>query len=460
MGEWVLNKLMSLNNKKHMLIGASLLRIALGCVILYNYTLLYHQRYFLWGSNGVTGSEPSLFSLYNFSPSTLYFDVIYHVGMIVSIAFLVGYKGRVTSILNFIFVWSLMQQNSLILDGGDNLSRIILLYLLFAKTTAYFSVDSYLKNKRKGIEKETIERPIGHFSLRNLVHNLAILACLTQVCMMYLSSGLHKASGELWTSGTAIYYILQVDEFSHPFFRNIIHSSELFIVLGTYMTIIVLISFPFLLFNRYTRYLAMLGVISMHSGIAVVMGLLSFSFIMIANQLLFLTDKEYKSLSSFVKHKYTNVSARIKKGRTPSPVSELSLSIRPIVVLYDGWCPFCTKSIKKFQQLDWFNRLEFLSFRDEKVVGFYALDREAVEQRIHSYQRSTGKMEDGIYSINRMCKNIPLLWVSVPFLSLSSRVGLGQKVYDWIASRRTIFPTGGCDEDRCKIPIKKGSGAS
>ncbi|MEW9502417.1 DCC1-like thiol-disulfide oxidoreductase family protein [Jeotgalibacillus marinus] len=457
----MINKLVSLNNKKHMLIGASLIRITLGFIILYNYIIHYHQRSFLWGPNGITGfSETSLenitlFSLYNFSTSSLYFDLIYHLGMIVALSFLVGYKGKVTSILNFIFVWSIMARNSLILDGGDNISRIILFYLLFAKTTAYFSVDSYLKNKRKG-SKETTEISVNHFSLRNLVHNLAILACLTQVSIMYLSSGFHKASGEMWQNGTAIYYILQVDEFSHPFFREILHSSDLFLVLATLMTVIIQLAFPFLLFNRYTRYLAMFGVISMHSGIAVVMGLISFSFLMIANQLLFLSDKEYKSLSSYVKQKYISTSTRlnVRKVRNTLPVSARS-SLRPIVVLYDGWCPFCMKSIKRFQRLDWFNRMEFLSFRDKKVLEHYQLDIELLEKRMHSLQRSTQKIEDGIDSINRICKNTPLLWVVVPCLSISSTLGVGAKVYDWIASRRTIFPTGGCDESSCEIPVKK-----
>ncbi len=42
-----------------------------------------------------------------------------------------------------------------------------------------------------------------------------------------------------------------------------------------------------------------------------------------------------------------------------------------------------------------------------------------------------------------------------PLLSLSSKIGMGQKVYDWIANGRTIFPTGSCNEKTCEIPIKK-----
>lgn len=305
-------KMISLNQKKHMLIGASLIRIAFALIILYNYTINYFQRYFLWGADGVIGfSKMSIndnlvagFSLYNFGTSNLYFDVIYHLGIIITLAFLFGYKAKVTSILNFIFVWSLMARNHLILDGGDNISRILLVYLIFVNTTAYFSIDAYLKDKYGKIETEVAST---NFSLRNLVHNLAVLACLVQVSIVYITSGLHKIMGELWQSGTALYYILQVEEFSHPFFRDLILSSDVAIVFGSYMAVFVQLTFPFLLFNRYTKYIGMAGIISMHLGIAVVMGLFSFSFIMIANQLLFLSDKEYTALHSFINRKHARI---------------------------------------------------------------------------------------------------------------------------------------------------------
>ncbi|HDR7695601.1 HTTM domain-containing protein [Bacillus sp. CH_48] len=317
----MINKLILLNQKKHMLIGASLIRIAFGFIILYNYTIHYSQRYFLWGSNGLMSMgnlSPeerffNNFSLYSLSTSNLYFNIIYHLGILIAILFLFGYKGKIISFLNFIFIWSLMTQNNIILDGGDNISRILLFYLLFANTTQYFSLDSYLKNK-KNINPSTTTNT-ENISLRNLLHNLSILACLVQVSILYLTSGLHKAMGELWQNGTALYYVLQVDEFSHPFFKNLIHSSDLMLVTGSYITVIVQLAFPFLLFNKKTKYIGMMGIIGMHLGIAIVMGLFSFSFIMISNQLLFLTDKEYKSIFTYLKQKYNKALTIIQKRK-------------------------------------------------------------------------------------------------------------------------------------------------
>lgn len=453
----MIHKLFELNQKKHMLIGASLIRIAFGFIIVYNYAIHYAQRSFLWGQDGVLGSSQnslSNFSLYNLSASPLYFEVIYHIGLLAALAFLFGYKGKLSSILNFIFTWSLLMRNSIISDGGDNIIRILLLYLILTSNTAYFSVDAYVKRKRTAPERN--DSP--SFSLRNCIHNLAILACLVQVSMLYLTSGSHKAMGELWQNGTALYYILQVEEYTHPFFRDLLLSSDFLMVVGAYITIFAQLAFPFLLFNRYTKYIGMFGVIAMHAGIAVVMGLFSFSFIMIANQLLFLTDKEYSSLFSFAKQKKSKL-AEVMKKRKSMPVLDTQNAadtLRPIIVFYDGWCGFCINSIGKFKRLDTFRRIEFLSFRDEAVIRQYRLDPLSVEKRMHSMRTADSRMERGIHSINRICKNIPILWAAVPFISLIASIGMGQPLYDFIASRRTIFPTGGCDtENGCQIPQQK-----
>lgn len=453
----MVNKLIILNQKKHMLIGSSLIRIAFGFIILYNYAIHYSQRYFLWGPNGLmghTGSEQGLFSnlsLYSISSSHSYFNIMYHIGILVALLFLFGYKGKATSILNFIFVWSLMTQNNLILDGGDNISRILLFYLLFAKTTEYFSIDAYLKRKKGSEDISTYNS--NNLSLRNLIHNLAILACLTQVGILYLTSGLHKAMGALWQNGTALYYVLQVDEFSHPFFRDLIISSDFLLVVGAYVTVVVQLAFPFLLFNNKTKYLGMMGIIGMHLGIGIVMGLFTFSFIMISNQLLFLQDKEYRSIFHYLKQKQIKLSKVLSSKKTPQSADTVSV-IKPIVVLYDGWCPFCIQSITKFKKLDWLDRIDFVSFRNDHIAANYNLEISQLEKRMHSIVININKVESGIYSINRICKNLPLLWILVPLLKISTSIGLGQKLYDWIANRRTIFPTGACNDQTCEIPTR------
>ncbi|MYL69865.1 HTTM domain-containing protein [Halobacillus litoralis] len=305
-----------LTNKKYMLIGTSILRISFGLLILYMYLIHYAQRRFLWGPNGMQSHENLLdqmtltsnFSLYQVSNSAVYFEIIFHLGILFALLFTVGFMNRTVSILNFIFLWSLQHANVLILDGGDNIMRIVLLYLIFAHTASYFSIDSKLKAGKSSKPKP----------LSNALHNLAVLASILQLCLMYLSSGLHKVMGEMWTNGTALYYILQVGEYTHPLFQSIISSSDIILMIGAYSAIIIQLSFPFLLLNRYTKYLAMFNIVALHVGIAVVMGLFTFSAAMITMQFLMLSDREYEKVFAYVGRTATKVRAKFQGGKVKS----------------------------------------------------------------------------------------------------------------------------------------------
>ncbi|GAA0437622.1 HTTM domain-containing protein [Agaribacter marinus] len=303
-----------LSTQKHMLMGTSLIRIAFGLLILYFYFIHYGQRRFLWGPNGMQDHETltkqlfttNNFSIYQLNDSLLYFEIIFHIGVVIAFFFTIGFMGRLTAILNFIFIWSLQHANVLILDGGDNVMRIILFYLLFANTTAFFSVDGYRRKQK--VSSITLSP-----SLFNAFHNLAVLASIIQVSFMYLTSGMHKIMGEVWQNGTALYYILQVDEYTHPFFKELIISSDFLLLIGAYGAIFAQITYPFLLFNRYTRYIAIFNIIAMHIGIAIVMGLFTFSATMISIQLVLLKNEEYERAYTAVKRLLSKL--RLRKGK-------------------------------------------------------------------------------------------------------------------------------------------------
>lgn len=125
-----------------MLIGASMLRVGFGILILYSYTINYAQRHFLWGADGFSNTDFSIefthFSLYQYGNTNLHFEIIFHLGIIAALLFTLGYKTRLISIINFIFLYSLHQQNPIILDGGNNIMSITLIYLFFKNECLFF----------------------------------------------------------------------------------------------------------------------------------------------------------------------------------------------------------------------------------------------------------------------------------------------------------------------------------
>ncbi|MGR5996113.1 hypothetical protein ACT7C9_32000 [Bacillus cereus] len=181
-------------------------RIGFGIIMLFFYCIHYQQRYFLWYAGGALDSgtyTQGMFTIYQFASNPLIFDILFYLGIIVTIVYILGYKGRVTSVLFFVFTYSILQRNGFLQDGGDNLLRVLLIYMLFTQNTAHFSFDS----KHFWRKRQTKER-LHQYRISTLVHNFAVFACIIQICILYFTAGSYQTMGDLWNQGTALYYIM------------------------------------------------------------------------------------------------------------------------------------------------------------------------------------------------------------------------------------------------------------
>ncbi|WP_217585891.1 HTTM domain-containing protein [Lentibacillus saliphilus] len=285
--------------------GASLLRMLFGIIILYNYVINYSIRHFFWFDTGIISDDiynstnHVFLSIYALNDSLLYFEILYHAGIFFALLFTFGFGGKFIHVLNYIFFLSIVSRNPLITDGGDNIMVLCLLYMTFMNTTAYFS---FKFKQRPSMPLLKIPPEI-----KAIFHNFAVLFVIIQICIMYFLSATFQIMGEKWNNGTALYYILQVDTFSKPFWAEILTSNVFLIVLFTYASIVVKLAFPFLLFNRWTKYIVVVMMIGFHLGIALAMGLVTFSAAMIAIEVILFSDDEYdKGYSLIRKNRLVN----------------------------------------------------------------------------------------------------------------------------------------------------------
>lgn len=441
--------------REHMLIGASLVRITVASAILYYLLSNYTDRHLFWGTHGIWPYDDFLrylrqhhaHSLYQLSTDRMYFEWLYHLTILVALAYLVGYRTRITGALLAVLYWSLFIRNPFITNGGDNVLRLDLFYLMFANTGAYFSWDAKRQHRRPDETEPSLLR-----QMLSALHNAAVLAVMIQLAMVYFTAGMYKVMGSMWQDGTAIYYATRVNEFYWPGYSEWIWKYDTVVVLLSYATVLFQVSFPFLLLNRYTKYAAVSFAITMHIGIALFMGLVEFSGVMIGSEMIFLTDRDFRRIGSAIMQG-GNLVQQTWHRCTQWIGQRKWVQNRRVTVFYDGWCPFCRKSVETARKLDWFSLLTFVSFRDPGVIERYGLSPEKVEQRLHS--TADGRhFRDGIDGIIQMSSRLPLLWPLVPLMWIARRIGMGQKAYDFIASRRTVIPAGGCD-DTCPIPVKK-----
>lgn len=298
--------------KERALIGLSITRIFFGIAILYELIINYPARYLLWGAQGLYPyseylaytSKETFYTLFHISSSNLWVDIIFALGILAAIGYIIGYRTRIMGIYLAMLVFSLYYRNPEITHGGDNILRIMLIYFLFARVNAHFSLDAIRKRKREHQPTHRLIRFLDHNetwrSIKAVVHNFAWLACILQLCFLYFSAGAYKIMGEMWQSGTALYYASRVQDFYTPHLTELLWMFEPMIIFMTYFTVIFQVAFPFLLLNRYTKYLAIISACSLHFGIAVFMGLYDFSWIMIGCECMLLLDHEYQRIFQFI----------------------------------------------------------------------------------------------------------------------------------------------------------------
>jgi predicted DCC family thiol-disulfide oxidoreductase YuxK len=401
--------------REHWLVGAALARVMLGTWAIYYYVLHLPVREMLWGPGGIwphdrfLGSQPFL-SVWQLSGSPAFAQAVYFVGIVVALAFTLGYRSRLAGALHWFMIWSLQERNPLITDGGDNIMRIVLLFLILVNTGAYFSLDA-----------RRLRRPLPPTLRQSLaiVHNVGVLLILAQLAMLYMSTGLYKAMGELWQNGTALYYILRVDEFSWPGVAEFVYRNPYLVVLGTYGTVLFEVAFPPALFNRWTRYAMMLIGASFHVSIALFMGLVTFAWSMLSVYPVLVTDEEYRTLQAWYRRRFG------------------------LIVFYDGWCALCARSVRWLQAFDLLALVQFVSFREPGIVELYGLDPDKAARRMQSLTYK-GWLREGMDSVLAVALRSILLWPLVPLLWLG-RLVAGHRLYDALARRRFVVIPIVCD---------------
>jgi hypothetical protein len=213
---------------------------------------------------------------------------------------------RVVSIIIYILTINIDNKVYVILDGGNNLIHLFLLYFILIDPA-----------------KKTTSQKAGFWAkLNNGFTNLAFLMCQLQIVMMYLIAGLSKVGGALWQNGTAIYYTLQVDEYTHPLAKDLVARYAVLTVIGSYLTLLYQVMFPWLVWNRKVRpYLLTVGS-CIHLQISFVMGLFMFGFAIAVSYFSFASEpfaekilRAFDSSLFFIKSLF----GRFKQTKTHKP---------------------------------------------------------------------------------------------------------------------------------------------
>lgn len=132
-------------------------------------------------------------------------------------------------------------------------------------------------------------------------------------------------------------------------------------------------------------------------------------------------------------------------------------TVRPgrAVVLYDGKCPLCRKSVAILRRLDWLGRLGYHDANDVENLpeSSVPLAPERLLQEMHVVTPGGRSVYAGFAAFRWMAGRLPPLWPVWPLLFLPGVPWLGRRVYRWIARRR--YHLAPCHNGECTIPTRR-----
>jgi hypothetical protein len=132
-----------------------------------------------------------------------------------------------------------------------------------------------------GGEELSLDRRAGRASGRPRVTNRLLLRVMQlHLCVVYLVSGIEKASGEQWRNGEAIWRSLTTQRYEAFDFSWLAQAPWLATAAG-WMVLVVEIGYAALIWPRATRRPWIAAVVAMHAGIGIFMGLHVFAAVMI-----------------------------------------------------------------------------------------------------------------------------------------------------------------------------------
>lgn len=294
-----------LTDEKHSAYGLSVTRMILGFIVASQLIVNWPDRHYTWG-DGAQWAEPvrdgrgwpSFLGLFT-QTSGLGFDLVYLATIVFGALMMVGLYARASTFMT-LFLWvSLYVSNPFVGSGGDAILRMVLLYMCLTDSGRHWSLDARIRARRGEV------RRIAPEWMTNLLHNLAMILIIHQVVMVYLGSSFWKVQSSVWKDGTAVYYPLQTDAYSpwHDVLQPL-YANSTFIAGATYTAVFVQMFFPVFLLYRPTRFLALILITGMHLGIGLLMGIMYFSLVMIAVDMILVSDRSWLAALEHVRTRW------------------------------------------------------------------------------------------------------------------------------------------------------------
>lgn len=244
-----------------------------------------------WVDTGeIYRGQPTVWSIYFHVDDPMWLWVIHSSILLVMLLFTLGLWTRVTSVLTWIGSLMYIQRLQVtMLFGLDTMTNLGLFYLMIAPSGAALSLDRWLqvRRERQRLGPKYVPQPPPPMVSATFATRLVQI----NYCIIYFAAGTSKLMGVSWWNATAPnnflfnYSFAPFDVPAYVQFLEWMASHrlvwELFGTFGVVGTLFIELGLPFLVWNRHARWFMVSGSILFHTMIALLMGLVTFSAMML-----------------------------------------------------------------------------------------------------------------------------------------------------------------------------------
>ena len=347
--------------------------------------------------------------------------------LIVWFFFLIGLFTQISCFLTIVACYYFYALNSFQIG---TLSWDILLVTLFLMCVTpypgdYFSVDCLRRADPLAYQRR---RP---FFLQRLLQ--------MQIAFSYFYTGLYKISARgNWLTDNPMYYLMNYPPMGVT--KNFL-LKDFFAIHPQlcYWTGILIIacelSMPFLLFYRKTRNSAIVLGIFFHIVLILTFDVPAIFFFLFPAQLLLFVNPE-------------------KIVRTIERKRERALQSEQNILLYDGNCQFCRRSVAQLRVMDLFNTLKMVDYqtliKENQPLPGGLTEKQAASQ-LHLIEPN-GMVSGGYFVFRRLSWKLPMLYPLIPIFYFPASGVIGPLVYRWVAKNRYLFHFNKtCRDNRCFV---------
>ena len=212
-------------------------------------------------------------------------QLLFVIAGLVAVAFLLGYRTRLTGAISLVLLFSLHARNPAVLNGGDRLLRVLLFVALFSPLGERWSIDALRRPTTHSSESTDGQEPA-----RRQEVSFGTVALLAQPLVIFSTNARLKHDGETWYAGDALEIALHNDVMSIGI-GNVLTEFPTVLTLLTYGWVGLLAGSVVVLFVPTGRLRALAAVvyIGAFAGMALVLSVGLFPLVLAASVMPYLT---------------------------------------------------------------------------------------------------------------------------------------------------------------------------